>query len=163
MASYPDGTFFESAQTFPAFSTFGAGCFFPDGCVFLNPCYFGDGCTFGVVRLSYDDPRRPPHETGTGCVFAPGSIIRYVRIGDANIIQDPDTYEPVSQGADVLVGNLNHKTYGGAFEATSDVRTGQVVSGQKGSKDWCDASQITGFENDNATVKHSDYCEGTNE
>lgn len=160
MASYPDGTIFESAQTFPAFTTFGAACLFPDGCVFLNPCYFGDGCVFGVVRLSYDEPRRPPHETGTGCSFAPGSIIRYVRIGEANIIQDPDTYEPVSQGPDTLVGNQNHKEWPGEATATVCSRCGQVVSGDKISHDWCDASTITGFDAGDATVKHTDYCIG---
>ena len=160
MASYPDGTIFESAQTFPAFTTFGAACLFPDGCVFLNPCYFGDGCVFGVVRLSYDEPRRPPHETGTGCSFAPGSIIRYVRIGEANIIQDPDTYEPVSQGPDTLVGNQHHKEWPGEATATVCARCGQVVSGDKVSHDWCDASTITGFDVDDATVKHTDYCIG---
>ena len=160
MASYPDGTIFESAQTFPAFTTFGAACLFPDGCVFLNPCYFGDGCVFGVVRLSYDEPRRPPHETGTGCSFAPGSIIRYVRIGEANIIQDPDTYEPVSQGPDTLVGNQHHKEWPGEATATVCARCGQVVSGDKVSHDWCDASTITGFDVDNATVKHTGYCIG---
>lgn len=160
MASYPDGTIFESAQTFPAFTTFGAACLFPDGCVFLNPCYFGDGCVFGVVRLSYDEPRRPPHETGTGCSFAPGSIIRYVRIGEANIIQDPDTYEPVSQGPDTLVGNQHHKEWPGEATATICARCGQVVSGDKVSHDWCDASTITGFDVGDATVKHTDYCIG---
>lgn len=160
MASYPDGTIFESAQTFPAFTTFGAACLFPDGCVFLNPCYFGDGCVFGVVRLSYDEPRRPPHETGTGCSFAPGSIIRYVRIGEANIIQDPDTYEPVSQGPDTLVGNQHHKEWPGEATATVCARCGQVVSGDKVSHDWCDASTITGFDVGDATVKHTDYCIG---
>lgn len=160
MASYPDGTIFESAQTFPAFTTFGAACLFPDGCVFLNPCYFGDGCVFGVVRLSYDEPRRPPHETGTGCSFAPGSIIRYVRIGEANIIQDPDTYEPVSQGPDTLVGNQHHKEWPGEATATVCARCGQVVSGNKVSHDWCDASTITGFDVGDATVKHTDYCIG---
>ena len=160
MASYPDGTIFESAQTFPAFTTFGAACLFPDGCVFLNPCYFGDGCVFGVVRLSYDEPRRPPHETGTGCSFAPGSITRYVRIGEANIIQDPDTYEPVSQGPDTLVGNQNHKEWPGEATATVCSRCGQVVSGDKISHDWCDASTITGFDVGDATVKHTDYCIG---
>lgn len=160
MASYPDGTIFESAQTFPAFTTFGAACLFPDGCVFLNPCYFGDGCVFGVVRLSYDEPRRPPHETGTGCSFAPGSIIRYVRIGEANIIQDPDTYEPVSQGPDTLVGNQHHKEWPGEVTATVCARCGQVVSGDKVSHDWCDASTITGFDVGDATVKHTDYCIG---
>ena len=160
MASYPDGTILESAQTFPAFTTFGAACLFPDGCVFLNPCYFGDGCVFGVVRLSYDEPRRPPHETGTGCSFAPGSIIRYVRIGEANIIQDPDTYEPVSQGPDTLVGNQNHKEWPGEATATVCSRCGQVVSGDKISHDWCDASTITGFDVGDATVKHTDYCIG---
>jgi hypothetical protein len=160
MASYPDGTIFESAQTFPAFTTFGAACLFPDGCVFLNPCYFGDGCVFGVVRLSYDEPRRPPHETGTGCSFAPGSIIRYVRIGEANIIQDPDTYEPVSQGPDTLVGNQHHKEWPGEATATVCARCGQVVSGDKVSHDWCGASTITGFDVGDATVKHTDYCIG---
>ena len=160
MASYPDGTIFESAQTFPAFTTFGVACLFPDGCVFLNPCYFGDGCVFGVVRLSYDEPRRPPHETGTGCSFAPGSIIRYVRIGEANIIQDPDTYEPVSQGPDTLVGNQHHKEWPGEATATVCARCGQVVSGDKVSHDWCDASTITGFDVGDATVKHTDYCIG---
>lgn len=160
MASYPDGTIFGSAQTFPAFTTFGAACLFPDGCVFLNPCYFGDGCVFGVVRLSYDEPRRPPHETGTGCSFAPGSIIRYVRIGEANIIQDPDTYEPVSQGPDTLVGNQHHKEWPGEATATVCARCGQVVSGDKVSHDWCGASTITGFDVGDATVKHTDYCIG---
>lgn len=161
MASYPDGTIFESAQTFPAFTTFGAACLFPDGCVFENPCTFGDACVFGSgCQLIVDNWRNPPHRTGTACTFAPGCVIIYTKIGSANIIQDPATYEPESQGPDTLVGNQHHKEWPGEATATVCARCGQVVSGDKVSHDWCDASTITGFDVGDATVKHTDYCIG---
>lgn len=161
MASYPDGTIFESAQTFPPYTGFGAACVFPDGCVFKNPCTFGDACVFGSgCQLIVDNWRNPPHRTGTACTFAPGCVIIYTKIGSANIIQDPATYEPESQGPDTLVGNQTHKEWPGEATATVCSRCGQVVSGDKVSHDWCDASTITGFDVDNATVKHTDYCIG---
>lgn len=163
MASYPDGTIFESAQTFPPDTVFGEACLFPDGCVFQNPCTFGDACMFGKgCRLIIDDDDEPPHKTGTACTFSEGCTIRYTTIGPANIIQDPTVYEPVSEGPDTLVGNQDQYEWPDTeVEAVMCSSCGQVVSGSKASKDWCDASQIEGFDiNGDVTIRNSDYCIG---
>lgn len=161
MASYPDGTVFDSAQTFPPKTTFGAACVFPKGCVFLNPCNFGEACVFGEgCQLIVDDWDKPPHKTGTANTFAPGCVIIYTDVGDYNIIEDPATYAPESEGSGVLVGNQNNTVWPGEATGTSCVSCGQIVSGDSVSSDWCEASKITGFDTDDVTVKNTDYCIG---
>lgn len=153
--AYPNGTLFESAQTFPPYSEFGNGCVFPGGCVFENPCYFGKGCVFkSSVRLLRTDPRQPPHETQDGCIFHDGATIIYTIIGIANVISNPSSYEPVSEGEGTVVGTGNNRTYGDcSVDSTVSDKTGQVVSDCKVSTDWADASNPAGFDvGDHVTI-----------
>lgn len=161
MASYPDGTIFDSAQTFPPKTDFGAGCVFPSGSSFQNPCTFGAGCVFATnCQLLKVDPKNPPHETGEGCVFAESCTILYTIIGAANIIGNPAAFEPVSQGSGTKVGGSGTAWPTKAITADQCSTTcGQVVSGDKVSKDWCDASQLKGFDASGATVTHPAICE----
>lgn len=147
MASYPEGTVFASAQSFPPFSTFGKGCVFASGCSFENPCEFDEGCIFDKnCQLLETDPRRPPHKTGKGCVFNDGAVIQYTNIGAANVIRNPAEYSPVSQGDGTVVGDGNNTAEGSCdIKSVVPTRQGQVISDCKVSKDWADASNPSGF------------------
>lgn len=144
--AYPDGTIFETAQTFPKYTEFGDGCVFASGSVFENPCYFGEGCVFAPgCSLIIDDWDNPPHETGNGCVFGEGCNIEYTVIGTANVIGTPGTYAPVSQGADTVVGPGNNRNLSCEVTSTVPETTGQIVTDCHVSTDWEDASNPAGF------------------
>lgn len=159
--AYPDGTIFESAQSFERYTEFGQGCIFAPGCQFANPCYFGDGCVFQEGCNLYKRPSKnyhPPHKTGSGCVFYDNCTLIFVEVGTANIIRSPSTYQPVSEGPDCVVGNSNSKTINDCpIKALAPIKEGQVVSGCKVSNSWEEASNPFGFDVSNATVTHSDY------
>lgn len=127
--------------------------------MFQNPCTFGDACVFGSgCQLIVVNWKKPPHQTGAACVFDTGCTIIYTKIGSDNIIQEPATYEPVSQGGGTIVGNSNHKTWpSSSVTGTAPPCQGQIVSGDKVSKDWCEASKVTGFDVESTTtVKRGD-------
>lgn len=161
MASYSDGTVFSSAKVFQPKTDFGKGCVFPRGCTFLNPCYFGDGCVFaGGCNLTRFDRKKPPHETGDGCVFGPGCSITHTRIGSANVIESPSLYQPISEGSNTVV-NGSGTAWPSSTTTAEQCSTacGQVVSGTNVSKDWCQASNLKGFDAPGATVEHPSICE----
>jgi|SRR5690625_3764467 len=147
MASYPDGTIFESAQQFPPGTSFGSGCIFASGCTFMNPCTFGDSCIFEPgCSLLRTDPREPPHKTGKSCVFGEGCNIEYTIIGASNIIGKPGKYSPVSEGSETVVGPGNNHNYGCDLHSAVSDRIGQIVSDCKVSKNWEEASDKAGFD-----------------
>lgn len=146
MAAYPDGTIFNSAQTFPASSSFGKGCVFASGSVFDNPCYFDEGCVFeSGCALIKSNSSKPPHETGNGCIFNDGCTIDYTIIGTANIIRNPSVYSPVSEGADTIVGDGNNTADGCDLHSVAKGGEGQIVSDCKASENWKEASNPEGF------------------
>lgn len=147
MASYPDGTIFESAQQFPPGTSFGSGCIFASGCTFMNPCTFGDSCIFEPgCSLLRTDPREPPHKTGKSCVFGEGCNIEYTIIGASNIIGKPGKYSPVSEGSETVVGPGNNHNYGCDLHSAVSDRIGQIVSDCKVSKNWEEAYDKAGFD-----------------
>lgn len=153
MASYPDGTIFESAQQFPPGTSFGSGCIFASGCTFMNPCTFGDSCIFEPgCSLLRTDPRKPPHKTGKSCVFGEGCNIEYTIIGASNIIGKPGKYSPVSEGSETVVGPGNNHNDSCDVESSVPYGKGQIVSDCKVSKDWEDASNKAGFVDDGLHV-----------
>lgn len=158
--AYPNGTIFDSAQTFPRYTSFGDGCIFAPGCVFENPCYFGEGCVFQEGCYLYKKPSKnyhPPHETGNGNVFAENCTLIFVKVGSANTIRNPATYEPVSEGPDTIVGDGNNDNNSCGVKSTVPYTKGQAVVNCKVSSDWEEAAAPDGFAQDNVSVKDNTW------
>lgn len=155
---YPDGTIFESAQHFGPVDSFGNGCIFAAGCEFQNPCIFGDGCVFeqGCRLVRRYPPVRPPHQTGDGCVFDDSCFIEYTIIGAANVISNPTTYAPVSQGAGTTV-NAPPRNYGFEVSSAQPETVGQLVSNGNVSTDWQAASNPAGFDVDDCHITSTSW------
>lgn len=159
MASYPAGTIFESAQSFPRYSEFGEGCVFASGSTFENPCYFGEGCVFSPgCSLLRSSTQRPPHETQNGCIFGEGCNIDYTKIGTANVIGEPGTYSPVSEGADTVVGPGNNRNLSCSKHTTIPYANGQILTDCQVSENWEEASNPAGFYgSDHLTIKDKEW------
>ncbi|MDC9589846.1 hypothetical protein PSI23_11180 [Xenorhabdus sp. XENO-10] len=158
--SYPNGTIIKSAQNFPRYTTFGDGCIFASGCSFSNPCYFGKGCIFQkgcALHFVPDKQPHPPHQTGEGNVFAENCTLMYVIVGVANVIRNPITYQPISQGAGTIVGDGNNDNHSCQISSTIPYTKGQVISDCHVSQNWKQASQPDGFTHDTAKVKDTSW------